>query len=171
MSTTISKTLANLFAAYGERDTKRVDVYFKIFRKFKPELFADACGRLLLSSRFLPTVSEILAEYDRAQRPQLETPDDAAHREALDVLRLMRLAGANNPPEFRDPITKKLFESRFNWRSLCETLREDASQWFVREFVKLYAVESRLHRFPQIDTTKINAVFDSAGINPLKRIE
>ena len=163
-------TTFNLFAAFGVTNQDRVDVYYKIFRRLDPAIYRDVCKRLVLTSRQLPTVSEIASEYTRAECGEITDPEAVAQAEANRVLRLVRENGANREPQFWDPATREIMRTRFNWRSLCATLRDDQTQWFVRDFVAAYLNARKVCRFGEIESEKIKALFDKHGIKQIKAI-
>lgn len=169
----IKNTIAGIFLALGaENQIDRMDAYYRIFRQADPELFAEAAARavLALQNRGLPMPSEIMREYKHVRDGTPADPEALARREAENILRMVRANGANHVPDFADPITSRLFKSRFNWRSLCENLREDSVQWFVRDFIDFYVTEKRFDEIPKLSQDAARQFFLNHKLKPLKRI-
>jgi hypothetical protein len=86
------------------------------------------------TSKWFPKISEILERVD--PRPAIES---SAEQQAAVVVAAMRTNGYLHEPKWTDPVTAHLFAGRYNWRSLCETLTEEETKWFVKEFKVAYA--------------------------------
>ena len=77
----------------------------------------------------------IFIEAIQGKAPEIE---DKATNEAMKVLNAIRIYGYYNKPKFDDIITRSLVDRRFNWQTLCSTMKEDQEKWFIKDFVEAY---------------------------------
>jgi hypothetical protein len=95
------------------------------------EAASAAVGKLLRSSRFMPTIAEI-----REAAAALELGDVRPGAEAWgDVLQAIRKVGSYGMPRFADPIVEQCVRS-LGWRNLCLDGHNDAAD--RAKFCELY---------------------------------
>lgn len=140
----LDRMLVNLAVYYEKPMTEaQVKVYSDLLIDENILEIGTAIKKHIRASRFFPKVSEILDLMPSHNQPKISA-DTVAQGQAHQILRLIRQNGSNKEPKYEDTITHKLMTTRWNWRSLCETLKESESQWFVKEFVSAYCAHSEL---------------------------
>jgi hypothetical protein len=95
---------------------------------------SDALSKLAKESRFFPMPAEVRGLCE----PTSPAIESVAEQQAAIVLNAIRQHGAKYEPAWEDPTTRSLFRGRFRWTSLCSTLTEEETMWFVREFKQAY---------------------------------
>ena len=86
----------------------------------------------------MPTVAEIIEKIEW-RRPKV---DDLAQIQAAGVIGEIRRVGASGNPRFDDKITRDLFKTRFNFKSLCMLTERELIQW-EKIFLDLYKIYHR----------------------------
>lgn len=118
--------ISTLFGAYGQsNDTNRVKIYLKATSDIPEKLLGAACKKLLLESKFLPSIAEIVeaartvaGEIDETSRIK---PWDEAWGE---IEKAMYATPWGKTPKF-STLEITIAVNRFGWRTLQETLADD----------------------------------------------
>ena len=63
--------------------------------------------------------------------------EDTASAQVNEIMRQVRELGYYRTPNFSDPITADLMDSRWTWKAVC-SMTETEHKWFAKEFVDTY---------------------------------
>lgn len=118
--------IGTLFGAYGQsNDVNRIKIYLKATSDIPEKMLGAACKKLMLESKFLPSIAEIVettrtvaGEVDEASRIK---PWDEAWSE---IEKAMYATPWGKTPTFSRPEIAVAVK-RFGWRTLQETLADD----------------------------------------------
>ena len=122
---TKAEVIGTMFGAYGQADdAKRVAIYVKLLSDIPAAVLGKACKKLMLESKFLPSIAEIV----EASRSLLGTAnDDKRIREWAEAWNEIELAMQRTPwgsyPVFSRPEIAQAVES-FGWYNLQTCLAE-----------------------------------------------
>ena len=115
--------------------------YWEALKTFLPEQIVDAFRKAIITLKFFPKPAELI----EFMKPQALSIESRAQQQVAHVLNMVRQYGYRHPPSWEDEITRELFKSgRFNWSTLCETLTDEESKWFVKEFIEAYSIFSEI---------------------------
>lgn len=126
---------ARMIAYYQiELSNSVISLYHDALEQYQIDDIKRACGEHIRESKWFPKISELC---DRLKQhvPKIESNAD---QQAAIVLNEIRHCGYHHTPTWEDPITAHLFSRRFNFQSLCDTLKESENKWFVKEFKEAY---------------------------------
>ena len=112
-----------------------IELYHQALASYPTESVKQACGEHIKTSKWFPKICE-LVDLLKAHIPKLES---IADQQAAVVLSTISRHGYTYSPTWVDPITADLMSRRFNYRSLCNTLTEAETKWFIKEFKEAYA--------------------------------
>lgn len=122
----VTEKLAVLFGAYGKAgDVNRLGIYSTALKDFPAEVIEKACAKMVLESKFLPAVSEIVD----AVKSLMGTADESLRVRSWDeawgeIEKKMQSTPWGRTPEFSRPEIAAAV-SNFGWRDLQATLVED----------------------------------------------
>lgn len=111
-----------------------IELYHNALKSYDVDSIAVATGQHIKTCKWFPKICE-LNELLKEHVPQLESK--ATDQAALVIL-MVSQNGYLNEPVWEDAITRHLFQRRFKWRSLCDTLTDDENKWFVKDFIQAY---------------------------------
>jgi len=111
-----------------------INLYHQCLADYDVELIASAASIHVKSSKWFPKISELVS----LMKPHIPRIESKATEQAAIVLQAIRSYGYNHEPIWSDPITNYLLKSRFNWKSICNTLTEEEEKWFVKNFNEAY---------------------------------
>lgn len=111
-----------------------IDLYSESLSDYPIERIKKAATQHVKTSKWFPKISE-LVELAKDHMPQIES---LAETQAALVINRIRSEGYRALITWEDPVTSYLFQRRFNWKSLCNTLTEDENKWFIKEFKEAY---------------------------------
>lgn len=108
---------------------------FDALRGYGIEQVATAAAKLILSREKMgmPNVAEMIREIEGPVR----TLQDQASEQVSVVIKQIREVGFYRTPCFDDPLTRRLINSRWSWRSIC-SMTENELKWWAKEFAELY---------------------------------
>lgn len=105
-------------------------IYERMLLDLDRERAHQACARLIVSSKWLPTIAEI-----RSAATELEFGAVRAGAEAWgDVNEAVRRVGRYGVPKFADPVVAVCVRS-FGWLALCDSTNDTADR---ARFIELY---------------------------------
>ncbi len=84
----------------------------------------------------MPTVGDFVSVID--QKNGKISIEDRAEIEAGDVLTHLRQYGRTKNPQFKDPVTSHLMNSRWIYLSWCKSVKENDLKWWQKDFVRAY---------------------------------
>ena len=116
-----------------------LNIYYDILKEYPLKSVKTACRKAIEICKFFPKISEII-NFIKEEQPQIK---DLAEIQATEVLKQMQECGYCNTPKFTDPVTIELMKHRFNFVSLCKTMKESEIKWFVKEFIQAYQAFNR----------------------------
>ena len=121
-----SKALGILFGAFGQAgDSNRIAIYTKMLADIPPSVLTKACHKLVLESRFLPSVADIVS----SAKSLMGTADEDKRVREWDeawaeIERAMQRTPWGSFPVFSRPEITMAVES-FGWYNLQTCLAED----------------------------------------------
>lgn len=121
-----SKIIGTMFGAYGQaNDSQRQAIYCKTLEDIPAELLQKAVKKLLLESKFLPSIAEIV----EASRSVVGTLDESCRMKNWDeawseIERAMRSTPWGATPVFSRPEIATAVRN-YGWQSLQTCLAED----------------------------------------------
>lgn len=121
-----SEIIGVLFGAFGQAgDSNRLTIYTKMLKDIPSSALEKVCRKLMLESRFLPTIADIVS----ATKSLMGTADEAQRTrewdEALaEIERAMQRTPWGSYPVFSRPEIAMAVES-FGWYNLQTCLAED----------------------------------------------
>ena len=120
---------------------EQLDFYFTNLKQFPFSEMELAFKKVLYKWEYnkMPTIGVFIKVLGKSQ-PLIE---DIAEIQATEVLKQMQECGYCNTPKFTDPVTIELMKHRFNFISLCKTMKESEIKWFVKEFIQAYQAFDR----------------------------
>lgn len=131
--------------------------YFGALRHLELDEVRAAAKNILETWKWnrLPTVGEILENVPGSKPMEIE---DAAAIQAALVMKILRTEGANCTPNFEDPITKWIMNSRWSYQEWGSQVIQDELKWWVHEFKKLYRAVSEGGNKKYLDFTPRNKI-------------
>lgn len=140
-----SKIISVMFGAYGQaNDGQRQAIYAKVLQDIPPEVLNKAIKKLLLESKFLPAISEIV----EATQSLIGTADDSSRVKSWDeawgeIEAVMRSTPWGQEPKFSRPEIAVAVKG-FGWNALQTCLAKDINT--VRAQIRhMYDVACRRH--------------------------
>lgn len=118
--------ISTLFGAYGQsNDTNRVKIYLKATSDIPEKLLGAACKKLLLESKFLPTIAEIV----EVSRELIGEAEESRRVKQWDeawgeIERAMYATPWGKTPKFSRPEIA-MAVNHFGWRTLQTSLAAD----------------------------------------------
>jgi hypothetical protein len=91
----------------------------------------------------VPTVKEMIDEIHMMKGEAPKNHRLAAQGQASMILNTIKEHGHNYAPAWEDPITKRIMQGSFDYRTMSRTLTETDEKWFIKDFCELYEVLSR----------------------------
>lgn len=121
-----SKALGILFGAFGQAgDSNRIAIYTKMLADIPPSVLTKACHKLVLESRFLPSVADIVSSAKSLMGTAYEDKRVKEWDEAwAEIERAMQCTPWGSYPVFSRPEIAMAVES-FGWYNLQTCLAED----------------------------------------------
>ena len=126
---TNAKIIASMFAMYGQgNDGVRIAGYTTVLSDIPTDILSKVCKKLILESRFLPSVAEIV-ESSRSlvgsidESSRLKTWDEAWQ----EIQTQLHDAFVYEKPKFSRPEIE-LAVKRYGWTDLCST---PAKEWHI----------------------------------------
>lgn len=123
----IAVILGRMFGAYGvAKDVDRQLIYTEVLSEFPADVVNIACNKLLLESKFVPSVAEVVSAIESL----LGTADDSQRIRTWDEAwgeiekEMKRTAGNGYKPHFSRPEIERAAYN-FGWNALCCTLAKD----------------------------------------------
>ncbi|OEU68483.1 MAG: hypothetical protein BBJ57_07335 [Desulfobacterales bacterium PC51MH44] len=113
----------------------QLKLYFEAFKPYSLNVVKEAFSKVLYTWKYnkMPTVGVFMDEISTG--PTIEAQ---AELQATDVLKQVNEIGTYGQPKFNDSTTIWLMQNRFNFKSLCLTIRQSDEKWFIKEFVQAY---------------------------------
>jgi len=108
---------------------------FEAMKEFSIEQISEAAVKIISTHKYntMPTTADIIDAI--GGRINIA---DRAEIEANKILDHLRRHGKSVIPEFEDPITKYLMNSRWRYCSWAARVAEDDLKWWSRDFVRVY---------------------------------
>jgi hypothetical protein len=159
-------TWAVFHPADKKPDELVLTAYWEALKTFTAEQIVDAFKKSIITFKWFPKPVELI----EFMKPAALSIESRAQQQVAHVLDIVRVLGYRTTPVWDDPITARLFQGRFKWQSLCDTLTEEETKWFVKEFIEAYNSFSEIqsHEHAMIDAPeKLKALADKVT----KRIE
>lgn len=124
--TTNAKIIASMFACYGQgNDGVRIATYVNVLSDIPTEILSKVCRKMILESKFLPSVAEIV----EASRSLIGTMDESSRMKPwaeawAEIEHQMQTAFVYAKPVFS---TKEIESAvkMYGWHELCETPSKD----------------------------------------------
>lgn len=124
--TTNAKIIASMFACYGQgQDGVRIAAYTNVLSGIPTEILSRVCKKLILESKFLPSVADIV----EASRSLIGTMDESSRMKPwaeawAEIEKQMQECFVYAQPQFS---TKEieLAVKMYGWHELCETPSKD----------------------------------------------
>lgn len=140
-----AKIVATLCGAYpGSASSEATShVYEQFLLDLDARTAEMAVGRLICTSRFLPTIAEIRAAANDVERGPMRTGEEAWG----DVVEAIRRVGSYRQPQFKDPLVAYAVE-RLGWRNLCLEGSNDASD--RARFCEIYTRAAERQRLDEV---------------------
>lgn len=126
--TTNAKIIASMFACYGQgQDGVRIAAYTNVLSGIPMEILSRVCKKLILESKFLPSVAEIV----EASRSLMGTMDESSRMKPWaeawqEIEYQMKTAFVYDKPVFSTKEIEKTVKC-YGWKDLCETPSKDFS--------------------------------------------
>ena len=169
------KAMSFLGIAYNkEFEQKQVEVWFTFFHDARYEDFVQAVKRIVVRSRFLPSIADIKHEITLISNPVLQLN---ANDEWEKVLRSVRLYGSYRVKEGMnslEPLTQKVVRMLGGFNAICQSTDGD---WLRKNFVSLFneALETNLETLslsePQMTLAELKRLADSKQILLIEKEE
>jgi hypothetical protein len=123
----------------GEFSFPYLRLTFEALRPYTINQVWGAFSSIMLTdnSRKMPSLNTIL--------DHIEQIDSKADTQAQIVIMTVKEMGRYNYPNFKDTITQKIIDEKFNWQRLCSGNIED-EKWFIKDFCSYYKDYSKLDR-------------------------
>jgi hypothetical protein len=108
---------------------------FEALKEFTIDQISEAAVKLISTHKYkhMPTTADIIDAIGGRI-----SVSDRAEIEANKILDHLRRHGKSVIPEFKDPITKYLMNSRWRYYSWAARVAEDDLKWWFRDFVRVY---------------------------------
>ena len=133
-----------------ELTANTIELYHQCLEDYHLDLISQAATTHVKTSKWFPKISELI----RLMKPHTPRIESKSTEQAAIVLQAIRSYGYNHEPIWNDPITNYLLKSRFNWKSLCNTLTEEEEKWFVKNFNEAYLATADIS---QVDIKQLDA--------------
>lgn len=152
-----------IMAALAEVFSKEISpqlsaIYFQALSGLSVDQVKAAVRRAVSECKFFPKPAELI-EMAGGGLPQIEIE---AMAQAVAVVAAIRKIGSYQTPNFKNPITNSLMETRWSWMQVCQ-MKESEIGWFVKEFVEAFQVFAPDQYRPQIAAPKeIQALLSGA---------
>lgn len=170
-----AKAMSFLGLAYNkEFDQSQVTVWFTFFHDARYEDFIQAVKRLVVRSRFLPSIADIKQEIALISNPVLQLN---ASDEWEKVLRSVRKYGsyrAKEAIESLEPLTAKVVRMLGGFSAICQSTDGD---WLRKNFVSLFneAQETNMDTLslsePQMTLAELKRLADSKQLLLIEKEE
>ena len=124
--TTNAKIIASMFACYGQgQDGVRIAAYTNVLSGIPTEILSRVCKKLILESKFLPSVAEIV----EASRSLIGTIDESSRTKPwaeawAEIEKQMQECFVYAQPQFSTKEIEKAVKM-YGWHELCETPSKD----------------------------------------------
>lgn len=124
--TTNAKIIASMFACYGQgQDGVRIAAYTNVLSGIPTEILSRVCKKLILESKFLPSVADIV----EASRSLIGTMDESSRTKPwaeawAEIEKQMQECFVYAKPQFSTKEIEKAVKM-YGWHELCETPSKD----------------------------------------------
>lgn len=124
--TTNAKIIASMFACYGQgQDGVRIAAYTNVLSGIPTEILSRVCKKLILESKFLPSVADIV----EASRSLIGTMDESSRMKPwaeawAEIEKQMQECFVYAQPQFSTKEIEKAVKM-YGWHELCETPSKD----------------------------------------------
>ena len=124
--TTNAKIIASMFACYGQgQDGVRIAAYTHVLSGIPTEILSRVCKKMILESKFLPSVAEIVD----ASRSLIGTMDESSRTKPwaeawAEIEKQMQECFVYAQPQFSTKEIEKAVKM-YGWHELCETPSKD----------------------------------------------
>ena len=124
--TTNAKIIASMFACYGQgQDGVRIAAYTNVLSGMPTEILSRVCKKLILESKFLPSVADIV----EASRSLIGAIDESSRTKPwaeawAEIEKQMQECFVYAQPQFSTKEIEKAVKM-YGWHELCETPSKD----------------------------------------------
>lgn len=122
----VTVILAPLFVLFNkEADKARLTLYSKYLQPFPIDLLEKAVDKLILTSKFLPTVADIVEEVKSLDNSTKPISDDWDEAWRIINREMYRCAATDRKPNFEGNEAIEVILSPYAFHELCMTLEKD----------------------------------------------
>lgn len=134
-----SKVLSLLFSTFGQdKDANRLAIYVDMLKCVPVAALKMACKKLMLTSKFLPSIAEIVEAAKSITSERVDKKDELLPPELawLEVQRNAEKCGCMKAPKWSSPVIEQAVRV-VGWRSICYA-QESAVPTIRAQFREIY---------------------------------